>query len=153
MKIHLPTDSKLKHIIIKRFVGKMIDIFIVFFLAVLLPYPFGPLLAFFYSILADGIDYRHPKISFQGQSIGKKIMNLQVQNLNTKRSIHWKDSALRNAPIGIATFFAIIPLWGWILAALVGIPLVLMEVYLMLTVEGSHRLGDIMADTDVVELE
>lgn len=58
---------------------------------------------------------------------------------------------IRNAPIGVATFFGIIPFWGWIILVLLGIPLLALEVYLMVTLANGGRLGDVMADTHVVE--
>ena len=51
----------------------------------------------------------------------------------------------------MATFFAIIPIWGWLILALIGVPLMLMEIYLMLSVETGHRLGDVMGDTEVIQ--
>ena len=57
---------------------------------------------------------------------------------------------IRNAPVGVATFFAIIPVWGWLILLLVGIPLLLIEGYLMFRVESRQRLGDVMADTEVI---
>jgi uncharacterized RDD family membrane protein YckC len=89
---------------------------------------------------------------FQGQSVGKKLMKLQVINTIQKSPAAWKDSVLRNTPVGIATFFAIIPIWGWLILGIIGIPLMVMEIYLMVTVETGHRLGDVMGDTEVVEL-
>ena len=62
-----------------------------------------------------------------------------------------RASILRNAPVGVATFFAIIPVWGWLILGIVGIPLMIMEVYLMATVGTGHRLGDVMGDTEVVQ--
>ena len=63
-----------------------------------------------------------------------------------------KASILRNAPVGVATFFAIIPVWGWIILGIIGIPLMVMEVYLMATVETGLRLGDVMGDTEVIHV-
>ena len=88
---------------------------------------------------------------FHGQSVGKKIMRLQVINIGRQAPIKVRDSVFRNAPVGIATFFAIIPLWGWLILALIGVPLMVMEVYLMLSVESGHRLGDVMGDTEVID--
>jgi hypothetical protein len=53
----------------------------------------------------------------------------------------------------VATFFALIPVWGWLLVILLGIPLLLIEVYLMLTVPKGQRLGDVMGDTEVVPVD
>jgi hypothetical protein len=52
--------------------------------------------------------------------------------------------------VGLCTFFAIIPIWGWIILFLVGIPLMAIEIYLLARVETRQRLGDVMADTEVV---
>ena len=138
----------LKANVINRVFGKLIDIVMVFFLAAILPYPVGPLSGFFYSLFADGINQG----KFRGQSVGKKLMGLQVVNRVAKRPSNFRDSVLRNSPVGVATFFAIIPIWGWLILGLIGIPLMIMEVYLMFSLEKGHRLGDVMADTEVIEV-
>ncbi len=132
-----------------RVMAKGVDALIVFFVAVVLIYPLGPLCGFLYSILSDGFAFG----PFHGQSLGKKLMGLQVRSTSRKRPANWMDSAVRNTPVGIATFFGIIPIWGWLVLILVGIPLMIMEVYLMITIESGHRLGDVMADTEVVEVK
>ena len=132
-----------------RIAAKIVDLLLVFLVAAILPYPVGPLLGFIYSLFGDGLNLGPLK----GQSIGKKIFKLQVQSTLTHHPAHFRESILRNAPVGVATFFAIIPIWGWIILALIGVPLMLIEVYLMITVESGHRLGDLMGDTEVVELK
>jgi uncharacterized RDD family membrane protein YckC len=145
----LPAHSSthLKVSVLNRVIAKLIDIFVVFVVAALLPYPFGPLLGFLYSLLGDGIHYKQ----FQGQSLGKRLLRLQVINTETGKPANLRDSALRNTPVGVATFFAIIPLWGWLILGLIGVPLMAMEIYLMLSAEKGHRLGDVMGDTEVIE--
>lgn len=143
----LRLTAKLRGRILNRIVAKMIDIVIMMAVALILPYPLGPLLGFLYSVLGDGLNVG----PFRGQSLGKKALNLQVVSIVRKRPASFRDSLLRNAPVGVATFFAIIPLWGWLILGLIGLPLMAMEVYLMLTVETGHRLGDVMGDTEVVE--
>jgi len=130
----------------RRVAAKLIDFLFLMSLAVILPYPLGPLVAFLYSLFADGISIG----THQGQSIGKRLIRLQVMNTLHHRPANYRDSVLRNAPVGVATFFAIIPVWGWVILALMGLPLTLMEVYLMLSVEGGRRLGDVMGDTEVI---
>jgi uncharacterized RDD family membrane protein YckC len=142
-----PPVSHVKVSVANRVIAKVIDILIVFALAVALPYRIGPLLGFLYSLFADGFD----RGIFHGQSVGKKVMKLQVISTITKKPATWKESALRNTPVGVATFFSLIPIWGWLILALIGIPLMLMEIYLMLRVDTGHRLGDVMGDTEVVE--
>lgn len=144
-----PSAPESKANVMNRVVAKMVDLSIVFALAAIVWYPFGPLLGFIYSLIADGFSFG----PFSGQSIGKKIMKLRVMNLALNRPARIRDSVYRNAPVGVATFFAIIPIWGWIILALIGLPLMLMEIYLMASVEMGHRLGDVMGETQVVEIE
>jgi hypothetical protein len=145
----LPVSSSAKVNIVSRVTAKLIDLFFVFFVAALLPYPFGPLLGFTYSLFGDGMNFK----IFHSQSIGKKLMKLQTISTVTKKPGTYKDSALRNTPVGIATFFGIIPIWGWLILGIIGVPLMMIEIYLMLVVDSGHRLGDVMADTEVVEFK
>jgi uncharacterized RDD family membrane protein YckC len=133
--------------VMNRVAAKVIDILVFVTLAVALPYPLGPLAGFAYTLFADGMNFG----AFRGQSVGKKIMRLRVIHIQRRRPASFRDSALRNAPVGVATFFAIIPLWGWLILGLLGLPLMAMEIYLMLSVETGHRLGDVMGDTEVIE--
>lgn len=143
------TAAAAKVNVVNRVAAKFVDLFIVFLVAVILPYPVGPLLGFVYSLVGDGIQGG----GFEGQSVGKKLFKLQVVHIKTRQPAHWKESILRNAPVGVATFFGIIPIWGWIILAVIGLPLMVMEIYLMVTVETGHRLGDVMGDTEVIELK
>lgn len=145
----LAVGTQTKIFTVNRVLAKCVDLGVFFAIAILLPYPLGPLLGFLYSLLADGICFR----AFRGQSIGKRLMNLRVISELTKKPATWKDSVLRNAPVGVATFFAIIPVWGWLILALIGLPLVIVEIYLMLRAESGRRIGDAMADTEVIELK
>lgn len=134
--------------VVNRVLAKGIDLMGVALCAAVLPYPFGPLLGFFYSLLGDGMRFG----PFRGQSIGKKLLKLRTVSLSRAGApANLRDSLFRNAPVGVATFFAIIPVWGWFILILVGLPLMVIEVYLMLSVESGHRLGDVMGDTSVVE--
>ncbi len=142
-------NAQVRVSVVNRVIAKIIDIIIVFLMAAVLPYPVGPLLGFLYSLFGDGIHVG----SFQGQSVGKKIMGLQVISTLHRKSASLRESALRNAPVGVTTFFAIVPVWGWLILALIGIPLMVMEVYLMASVESGHRLGDVMGDTEVIEVK
>ena len=143
-----PTTNSMKVGVVNRVFSKLIDIIVVFLIALLVVYPVGPLVGFLYSLLADGMNFG----PFRGQSIGKKIFRLSVVSTQTRKKATWKESALRNSPVGLATFFAIIPVWGWLFLILIGLPLMLMEIYLMVTVESGHRLGDVMGDTEVIEI-
>lgn len=147
MLFAIPIDNEARVSFVNRVAAKLIDIVIIILVAAILPYPLGPLLAFLYSLFGDGLNVK----SFRGQSVGKRLMRLQVINVHRARPASFRDSALRNAPVGVATFFAIIPVWGWLILGLIGLPLMAMEIYLMLTVESGHRLGDVMGDTEVID--
>jgi uncharacterized RDD family membrane protein YckC len=127
--------------IINRLVAKGIDIIIILVFALILN-PVGPIIAIFYSVCADG---------FEGKSIGKRLVGLQTLHSIKKTPSGFKESIIRNIPIGIFIFFASIPIF-WIILIIVGIPLLLLEVYLFCTLESGHRIGDILADTMVVQL-
>ncbi len=142
----LPEHAKVKLAVMQRAVAKGIDMLIVVLIAALVWYPIGPFLAIAYSLFSDGLN----RWGFRGQSIGKRIVGLRVIRPDGSPA-RWKDSVLRNLPAGIATFFAIIPLWGWVIFVLVGIPLAIVEIFLMLRLENETRLGDVMGDTRVVE--
>lgn len=156
----------MKASVLTRVLAKMVDIFLVLGLSALPLYPIGPLLGFVYSLVADGLTLG--KVS--GRSFGKLLFRLRVVMLVTRDVSEpgsggisdtpstvrirvpatVRASIFRNAPVGVATFFAIIPVWGWLILALVGIPLMIMEVYLMATAANGHRLGDVMGDTEVI---
>lgn len=132
-----------------RLYAKMIDLLVFMFFATLIPYPFGPIVGFLYSILADAL----PIAFFRGQSLGKKMFKLRVISTSQDHlNPSVKQVVLRNAPIGISTFFSLIPIWGWIFTGLVGFPLFLIEFYLMKTKENGERLGDAMGDTRVIHV-
>lgn len=132
--------------VVNRVIAKVIDLAIVLLLVGFI-YPVGPLLGFLYSVCADSLNIG----GLQGQSVGKKLLKLQVVHIPDRKRASLRDSILRNAPVGVATFFGIIPVWGWLILGLIGLPLMIMEVYLMITVETGHRLGDVMGDTEVIE--
>lgn len=133
--------------VLTRVFAKLMDLAFAFGLAALVVYPAGPLLGFLYSVFSDGLPFK----PFQGRSLGKRIMKLRVVHLPDRSRASLRDSALRNSPVGFAMFFALIPIWGWLILGLIGIPLMIMEIYLMVTVETGHRLGDVMADTEVIQ--
>jgi len=127
-----------------RCIAKAIDLSVILLLSVILPYHVGALLGFIYTLVHDGL--------FQGQSLGKRLFHLRTIDLKTNEPCSLRESVIRNSPFGVATFFGIIPFWGWIILIILGIPLVVLELYLMLTLENGGRLGDVMADTRVVEV-
>ena len=142
----------MKASVLHRVFAKAIDFAAVVACAILIPYPLGPLLGFLYSLAADALHLGSPL----SQSLGKKLLKLQTVSRvrrgadGLREPCDLKESLFRNAPVGVATFFALIPVWGWLILFLIGIPLMAMEIYLMLSVETGHRLGDVMGDTEVI---
>jgi hypothetical protein len=135
----------------KRVMAKFIDLAIVIFLGRLPLGSGGAVLGFLYSILADSMAFK----KVQGQSIGKRIMHIRIASGSTHhtRMQRMKTSIIRNAPVGIVTFFMIIPIPGWILSGLIGVPLFLIELSLMIRAERHQRLGDVMAESVVLDCE
>lgn len=138
-----PATGVAKVSTLTRCIAKGVDLCVIVLLSIILPYPLGVLLGFIYTLIHDGIR--------RGQSLGKYLFQLKVINLKDNEPCSLRDSVIRNAPLGVATFFGIIPFWGWIILILLGLPLVALEVYLMMTLENGGRLGDVMADTKVSE--
>ncbi len=126
---------------ITRLIAKTVDFFIVILLSIFF-YPIGVILAVIYMGVSDSLQ--------DGQSVGKKIMGFAVISLENGRACSVKQSFVRNLPIIIPLMMAIVPLWGWILSIFFGVPLILLEVYLLYKLDSGHRLGDVMADTSVV---
>jgi len=141
--VSLPVVNNSKVSITSRCAARAIDLSIVFVLDVFLPHPAGVFLGFIYTLFQDAI--------WDGRSVGKRLLKLRVLNAHTKQACTIKESALRNSTIGVALFFAIVPFWGWIILVLLGIPLVIMEIYLMKNKEHGQRLGDVMAETQVFQ--
>jgi uncharacterized RDD family membrane protein YckC len=133
--------STIKVARISRLIAKCIDLFIVLILSIFF-YPVGIILALIYIAISDSLQ--------NGQSVGKKFMGFAVISLENGKPCTLKQSVIRNLPFLIPLFFAIIPFWGWIFAVLLGIPLIILEIYLLHKLDSGHRLGDVMADTSVM---
>ncbi len=133
--------SSIKVARVSRLVAKAIDLFIVLILSIFV-YPLGIILSVAYIAISDSLQ--------NGQSVGKKFMGFAVISLEDGKPCTVKQSAIRNLPIIIPLAIAIVPIWGWIFAFLIGVPLILLEVYLLYKLDSGHRLGDVMADTSVM---
>ena len=128
-----------------RLFAKFTDFLVVVLLGLLLRGGVGSVFGFFYSLVADGL----PIKAMRGQSLGKKIMGIQVVD-GAGVPVSLKVSVIRNIPVGIITLLMVLPFWGWILSLLVGIPLGLIEMSLIARAKGRQRLGDVMADSFVI---
>jgi uncharacterized RDD family membrane protein YckC len=103
---------------------------------------FGPLVAAAYLLVADAL--------LQGQSPGKRIFGVKVLVPSTRAPAGFQESALRNAPFAAATLCWALPLL-WPLFFLVGVPAVAYEAWRAFEEPQGRRLGDRLADTQVVD--
>ena len=102
----------------------------------------GPLLAAFYLLVADGL--------MSGQSVGKRIFGVRTVVVTRRSPAGWHESVLRNAPFALVAVFYAVPLL-WPVLFVVGLPIVGFEAYMIFTDRLGIRIGDIFADTQVVD--
>ena len=124
-----------------RILAKAIDFALVLFLSALF-YPVGIILSVIYLTVADSL--------LQGQSAGKFIVGFNVISLEDGNPCSIKQSFIRNLPFIIPLAIFIFPIFGWIIGAILVLPLLILETYLLITLDSGHRLGDVMADTTVM---
>ncbi len=102
----------------------------------------GPLLAALYLLAADGL--------MHGQSIGKRIFGIRTVVVPSGAPAGYHESMLRNAPFAlVAVFYAVPILWPVFFVA--GVPIVAFEAWMIWTDRHGVRIGDIFADTQVVD--
>lgn len=102
----------------------------------------GPLLAAFYLLVADGL--------MNGQSVGKRIFGVRTVVVPRRAPAGWHESLLRNAPFALVAIFYAVPLL-WPVLFVVGLPILGFEAYMIFTDRLGIRIGDIFADTQVVD--
>jgi uncharacterized RDD family membrane protein YckC len=102
----------------------------------------GPLLAAFYLLVADGLS--------NGQSVGKRIFGVRTVVVPRRAPAGWHESLLRNAPFALVAIFYAVPLL-WPVLFVVGLPILGFEAYMIFTDRLGIRIGDIFADTQVVD--
>ena len=132
----------LKASVVKRIFARLVDGLVAWAFALVLP-PIGILVGLIYLAVADGVQ--------KGQSLGKMVFGLEVV-LADGSPCDLKSSIYRNIPFELALLFAAVPLLGWILLVIAGIPILLIELWLVILDHNGLRLGDRIADTSVVEL-
>lgn len=126
---------------INRCVAKFVDIIIAGAMSQIVRL-WGPLAGLTYLLIADGI--------LEGRSPGKRLIGLRVVDKYTDKACDLKKSIIRNVPLGLVFLFAMIPFVGWILFFTVGLIIVAFECWLMYSDDGGSRIGDILADTQVL---
>jgi uncharacterized RDD family membrane protein YckC len=85
-----------------------------------------------------------------GQSVGKRIFGVRTVVVPRRAPAGYHESLLRNAPFAlVAVFWAVPLLWPMLIVA--GVPIVGFEAYMIFTDRLGIRIGDIFADTQVVD--
>lgn len=136
----------------KRIFAKMIDLAVVIVLGLAWKGGPGSILGFLYAILSDGL----PIQALRGRSIGKRLVGIEVYTPHSKsaaKTTAMKVSLLRNLSLGVIALLMAIPFMGWLLALMIGVPVAFIEVSLMIRADQHQRLGDVMAESYVIESE
>jgi uncharacterized RDD family membrane protein YckC len=102
----------------------------------------GPLLAAVYLLVGDGL--------MHGQSVGKKIFGVRTMVVPRRVPAGYRESILRNLPFALVSLFYGVPLL-WLLLLVAGLPIIAFESYMVFTDRHGVRIGDIFADTQVVD--
>ena len=102
----------------------------------------GPLLAALYLLVADGL--------MHGQSIGKRIFGIRTVVVPRRTPAGYHESLLRNAPFALVALFYAVPIL-WPVFFVAGVPIVAFEAWMIWTDRHGVRIGDIFADTQVVD--
>lgn len=124
-----------------RGLARLVDLALAFALA-RAGHEVGPVLAVLYLLLADGF--------LHGQSPGKRLFGVRAMVIPRKSPAGYRESVLRNAPFALVALFYVVPL-AWVLVLLVGVPVVAFEAWMVWTDRLGIRIGDIFADTQVVD--
>jgi len=103
----------------------------------------GVLAGLLYLLVADAL--------WHGQSIGKKIAGTRAVHVPDRTPASLKESMLRNLPFALAFLFYSVPLIGWLLFFVVGLPVIGFEGYMVYSDSLGIRIGDIFADTQVID--
>jgi uncharacterized RDD family membrane protein YckC len=124
--------------VLNRFIAKFVDLLIVAAAGKIAP-PVGWVAGLVYILIADGLP--------GGRSIGKRLAGLQTVIPRTREVAGFRESIIRNLPIGSAYVLFAVPYIGWALAGL----LTGFEALLVVGNDRGLRLGDDLAYTQVLD--
>ncbi len=109
--------------------------------------PLGPVFACIYLLTADGL--------LHGQSLGKRIFGVRAMVLQRGatrgRPAGYRESMLRNLPFALVGLFYGFTLIGWLMLFVAGVPILAFESWMVWADKLGIRIGDIFADTQVVD--
>ena len=124
--------------VLNRFIAKLIDLFIVVAADKIAP-PLGFLFGLAYILIADGFS--------GGRSIGKRLVGLQTMRVENRDAAGFRESIVRNLPLGGAQIAFTVPYVGWLLS----LAILAFEGLLIIGNEQGRRLGDEIARTHVLD--
>ena len=124
--------------VLNRFIAKLIDLLMVVAADEIAP-PVGFLSGLAYILIADGFA--------GGRSIGKRLVGLQTLRVDSQEPAGFRESIIRNLPLGAAQVAFAVPYVGW----LVSLAILAFEGLLIVGNEQGRRLGDEIARTHVLD--
>lgn len=98
----------------------------------------GIVLSLAYLLACDGLP--------NGQSPGKRLLGIKAVHVPTRRSCSVAQSFVRNLPLALALALAANPF-----LAIAAVPILGFELYLAVTDPRGARIGDVFADTQVID--
>ena len=124
--------------VLNRFIAKLIDLLMVVAADQIAP-PVGFLSGLAYILIADGFA--------GGRSIGKRLVGLQTLRVDSQEPAGFRESIIRNLPLGAAQVAFAVPYVGW----LISLAILAFEGLLIVGNEQGRRLGDEIARTHVLD--
>ena len=124
-----------------RALARLVDFVLATALALYSP-PAGPIAAAAYLLVADGL--------MGGQSPGKRLFGIRVVDVRRRTPVGFQESVLRNSPFALVAVFGSVT-WLWPVLFVAGLPIVVYETWRIVTDKLGVRIGDVFADTQVVD--
>lgn len=113
----------------------------------------GGLVGAVYTLTKDALVYEITKDgSWKNRSIGKRLLGLEVVTLGGG-DLDLAASAKRNITLAAGSLIAVVPVAGWVAGGVLGGILGIIECVLVLADPQGRRMGDRIANTQVVESE
>ena len=132
-----------------RFWAKIVDFALICLCTFLFSWVWGPLSffapLFFWSII--------DKLNSRGQSPGKWLLGLQMQEFERRGQMYFFKGLIRNLPFAVFTWGLHVQSFvGWLLISL-SLFAIVVESYFVFQIRSGIRTGDILAGTRVVDFQ